>query len=176
MTKRQPYEGFIEVGEGPQGKQGFWIEPSLIRTKNNRVGINIGTSSAVYVDDNGVNIRVGDGLEVTAHSPVAVRAVADKTSNEIAAVRVQIASTRAAMAGKASQADLESLASEVSAKASQDPATLESIGLVKVATDPNDVDVGTPLTLADAIAAILALQAKNNELMQNMRDAGTLGK
>lgn len=187
--KRQPYEGFVEVGQGPDGKMGFFLDSSLVRTKNNRVGLNLGPRSAVYVDDNGVNVRVGDGLEVTTGSPVAVRAAPTPIAQELNVVRAKITRQQETLNLKADLSLLDS-------KASTSAATPSTAGLVKQSAACPDtsgtvtgLSYGTVVLLADAIAALAAvktalnaeiaqraqLQSDLNALKAAMRTAGQLG-
>ena len=195
--KRQPMEGFVEVGQGPDGKQGFWLEPSLVRDpRTNRVGLNLGSRSAVYVDDNGVNVRVGDGLEVTHGSPVAVRAKPTPIAQEINVIRAKMARQQEAINGKASQSSLDDLSSTVNTKAANTSATTSALGLVKQAAACADtsgtvstVSTGALVLLSDVITSLTSvrvqlnaeiaqraqLQADVNTLKAALRSAGLLG-
>lgn len=155
-------------------QSGIWVDNSLGISRGGVVGVRTDDGSFLSTGTNGLTAIVGDGATVTTGSPRRL-VIPNPNTQAIRALAVKVDTNTAAVATKAAQEDLDTLSSELSAKAPMDTATLDTAGLVKMAEDPGDVSTGVITLITDAATAIGLLEAKINQLMAAQRSAGIIG-
>ena len=143
-------------------QSGIWVDNSLGISRGGVVGVRTDEGSFLSTGTNGLTAIVGDGATVTTGSPRRL-VIPNPNTQAIRALAVKVDTNTAAVATKAAQSDLDTLAAQT--------ADFDTAGLARKAEDPGDVTVDT----GDVAAALVLLQDKINALMAAQRAAAQIG-
>lgn len=143
-------------------QSGIWVDNSLGITRGGVVGVRTDEGSFLSTGTNGLTAIVGDGATVTTGSPRRL-VIPNPNTQAIRALAVKVDTNATAVATKAAQTDLDTLAAQT--------ADFDTAGLARKAEDPGDVTVDT----GDVAAALVLLQDKINALMAAQRAAAQIG-
>lgn len=143
-------------------QSGIWVDNSLGISRGGVVGVRTDDGSFLSTGTNGLTAIVGDGATVTTGSPRRL-VIPNPNTQAIRALAVKVDTNATAVATKAEQSDLDTLAAQT--------ADFDTAGLARKAEDPGDVTVDT----GDVAAALVLLQDKINALMAAQRAAAQIG-